>query len=173
MEEFDSASFENSKSSREENKANLWMCGASKASMRTNGSEWCREVMSESYVLVPYPEEKIKPFEWLHVLATLDVSTIHHGTKFCDSKGYDIAPIQMVIILNDNQEQEQPLEHERHHQEEVSIEDLSLEDDVDDEKCENLGIRSEDDDFVVFEFELQKVRMLLKGREDGPITNST
>ena len=93
MEEFDSASSKNSNSSEEENKANLWMCGTFKASMRIDGSEWCREVMSESYVPIPYPNEKIKQFEWLHVLATLDVSTVHHGTKFCDSKGYDVVTI--------------------------------------------------------------------------------
>ena len=166
MEEFDLASSKNSNSSEEEDKANLWMCGASKASLRTDGTEWCRDVMSESYVPIPYAEEKFEPVEWLHCLATLDVSTVHHGTKFCDTDGYDVVPIRMVIILNDDQNQEQPLVHERHHQEEVSIEDLSVEDDADDEQCKDLGIGSGDDDFIVLESELEKVRMLLKGRED-------
>ena len=106
MEEFDSASFENSNSSEEQNKANLWMCGASKASIRNDGSESCREVLSESYVPIPNLEETIEPFEWLHVLATLDVRKVHHGTKFCDLEVYDLVPIQMVATLNDDQDQE-------------------------------------------------------------------
>ena len=62
----------------------MWMCGASKASMVTNGLEWCRDVMDEAYVPIPYPEEKFEPVEWLHCLATLDVCMVNHGTKFCD-----------------------------------------------------------------------------------------
>ena len=81
MEEFDSASSEQSDSSNEDQKENLWMCGASKASMVTDGSEWYRDVMDEAYVPIPYPEEKFEPVEWMHCLATLDVSTVHHGIK--------------------------------------------------------------------------------------------
>ena len=40
------------------------MCGASKTSMVTDGSEWCPDVMDEAYVSIPYPKEKFEPVEW-------------------------------------------------------------------------------------------------------------
>ena len=86
MEEFDSASFENLSSFNNDQRENMWMCGASKASMVNDGSEWCREVMDEAYVLIPYPEEKFEPVNWLHCLATLDVCTVNHGTNFVTNK---------------------------------------------------------------------------------------
>ena len=67
--------------------------------MVTDGSEWCRDVMDEAYVPIPYPEEKFEPVEWLHCLATLDVCTMNHGTKFCDANGYDIVPIRMINVF--------------------------------------------------------------------------
>ena len=77
----------------EETQENLWMCGASKTSMVTDGSKWHREVQDESFILVPYPEEKFEPVEWSHCLVSIDVCTMNHGTKFCDKEGYDIIPI--------------------------------------------------------------------------------
>ena len=63
MEEFDSASLEQEESSNENQRENLWMCGASKASMVTDGSDWCRDIMDEAYVPIPYPKEKFEPVE--------------------------------------------------------------------------------------------------------------
>ena len=82
MEEFDLASLEQSNSSHKDQQENLWMCGASKASMVIDGLEWCRDVMDEAYVHVPYPEEKFEPVEWPHCLATLDVSTVNQKLSF-------------------------------------------------------------------------------------------
>ena len=61
MEEFDSASSEQSDSSNEDQREILWMCGASKASMVTDGSEWCRDVMDEAYVPSPSPKRSLNP----------------------------------------------------------------------------------------------------------------
>ena len=69
MEEFDSASSENSNSDEGENRANLWMCGASQTTMITDGSNWHKEVENNTFVLVPYLEEKFNPVEWAHCLA--------------------------------------------------------------------------------------------------------
>ena len=102
MEEFDSASSENSNSSAKNNRENLWMCGASQASMITDGLEWCKDVMDESYFLSPFFEEKFELVEWIHCLVASDVSTIDHGVKFCNDEGYDVVPIQMIgVITND------------------------------------------------------------------------
>ena len=30
----------------------------------TDGSEWCKDVMDESYIPIPFQEEKLKPAEW-------------------------------------------------------------------------------------------------------------
>ena len=158
MEEFDSASSENSDSS-DEQRENLWMCGASKASVVTDGSEWCKDVMDEAYVPIPYPEEKFEPVEWPHCLATLDVCTLNHGTKLCDEDGYDIIPIRMVAVIEHDNVKALPFVKERFHQEEVSIKDLSSADNAD-------GEQSDDEDFIVPKAELEKVRMLLKGRNE-------
>ena len=113
MDEFDSASSEESDSTEEGNHANLWMCDASKMSMKTDGTELSREVMDPAYVPIPYSEEKFEPVEWPHCLATLDVSTLNHGTKFCDLEGCDIIPIQMVMVINDNHDEVRPMARER------------------------------------------------------------
>ena len=79
------------------------MCGASKASVVTDGSEWCKDVMDEAYVPIPYPEENFEPVECPHCLATLDVCTLNHGTKFYDEDGYDIIPIRMVAMIENGE----------------------------------------------------------------------
>ena len=99
MEEFDSASSEISNSSKEEIRENLWVCGASKASLVTDGSKWCKEAMNDTYVPISYLEEKLEPMEWMHCLIAIDVCTINHGIKFCNEKGYDITPIQIISIV--------------------------------------------------------------------------
>ena len=49
MEEFDSCSSEcSTKDLEHANNPNLWLCGASKSSMQTNGSHWCKEVFNEN-----------------------------------------------------------------------------------------------------------------------------
>ena len=163
MDEFDSASSENSDSQEGDKQANLWMCGASQATMLTDGSEWRKEVENDKFILVPYPEEKFEPVKWAHCLATIDVSTLNHGIKFCDGEGYDIVPILMVAIVNDDRVESNPLEKERYHREEVSVEDLPLAKSADDEFCGDED--DSDDDFIVPESELETVRTLLKGRE--------
>ena len=57
MEEFDSGSFECSTHDLEHaNNPNLWLCGASKSSMQTDGSQWCKEVLDEDYMPYPFQE---------------------------------------------------------------------------------------------------------------------
>ena len=60
MEEFDSASSENSDSSDEKDQENLWVCGASRKSIMTDGSEWRKDVMDEYYIPIPFQEEKLQ-----------------------------------------------------------------------------------------------------------------
>ena len=163
MDEFDSASSEESDSQEGDEQTNLWMCGASQATMLTDGSKWRKEVENDNFIPAPYPEEKFEPVEWSHCLVAIDVCTLNHGTKFCDEEGYDIVPIQMVAIVNDDRVESKPLEKERFHREEVSVEDLPLVESADDELCSDDD--DSDDDFIVPESELEKVRMLLKGRE--------
>ena len=105
MEEFDCASSENSNSAEEDEKANLWMCGASKASMVIDKLEWCKEVMNDAFIPIPYPKEKFELVEWAHCLASIDVCTVNHSTKFCDEDGYDIVPIQMIGVISNEQDE--------------------------------------------------------------------
>ena len=63
VEEFDSASSEDSDSLEEKNSQNLWLCGASKASMLMDGLEWQKKVINEYFVPIPYPKEMFEPVE--------------------------------------------------------------------------------------------------------------
>ena len=159
MEEFDSTSSKNSNSNEGEDRANLWMCGASQTTMIADGSDWRKEVENDAFVPVPYPEEKLNPVEWAHCLASIDVCSLNHGTNFCDEEGYDVVPIQMVQMVNSDLNEEVTQEREKFHHEEVSIKDLSLAKSADDEFCgEDL-----DEYFVVPESELEKIQILLRG----------
>lgn len=40
--------------------------------------------------------------EWPHCLDTVVVSTLNHGAKSCDLDGYNIIPIWMVEVVNDD-----------------------------------------------------------------------
>ena len=73
MEEFDSASSENSDSSDEKDHENLWVCGASRKSTMTDGSEWCKDVMDEAYIPIPFQQEKLNPAEWKEEFEILGV----------------------------------------------------------------------------------------------------
>ena len=73
MEEFDYASSDNSDSLDEKDQENLWVCGASRKSIMTNGSKWCKDVMDDAYIPIPFQEEKLKPAEWKKQFAMLDV----------------------------------------------------------------------------------------------------
>ena len=125
--------------------------------------------MDEAYIPILFQEEELEPVEWNHVLATLDVCTLNHGIKFCDEDGYDIIPIRMVRVLDQEESVNQPASRERFHQDEVSIEDLSegmnaiADDELEEHDHSDTG---SDDDFEVPESELEKVRMLLRGRQE-------
>ena len=41
--------------------------------------------------------------EWSHCLVSIDICTMNHGTKFSDEEGYDIIPIWMISVLNNDQ----------------------------------------------------------------------
>ena len=77
MEEFDSGSSECSTDDlKHANNPNLWLCGASKSSVQTDGTKWCRDVMTEDYMPCSFPEELMEPVEWIHCLATLDTTVL-------------------------------------------------------------------------------------------------
>ena len=155
MEEFDSASSENSNSSQEETRENLWVCGASKTSLAIDGSEWCKEAMQDAYVLVPYLEEKLEPMEWMHCLRAIHVCTLNHDIKFCNEEGYDLIPIRMVSIVGAEEHNISHITKERFHHEEVSINDLSDAENADGELSEDD--KQDKNDFDVPESELEKV----------------
>ena len=99
VEEFDSASSEASQRTLAEGRVDLWICGASRRSIKTDGSEWCRDVMDETYMPAPFDTDAFEPTEWPHCLATIDVSALPRPTKFCDPDGYDIIPIRMIQLV--------------------------------------------------------------------------
>ena len=164
MEEFDSGLSECSmEDSEQANNPNLWLCGASKSSIQTDGSQWCKEVLNEYYMPCPFFEDLMEPLEWIHSLATLDTSVVRSGAKFCDVEGYDAHPFLMIDVVNPPDEE---LQVSNFLVDEVSIEDVSIERDSLGEKEGEITDKSQDEiDWEVPEEELEKVRLLLKHRE--------
>ena len=122
MEEFDSRSFEcSTKSTEQANNPNLWLCGASKSTMQTDGLQWHKEVEKEDNISCPFPEELMELVEWMHCLITLNTTVTRPRLKFCDDNGYDIYPLNMISIV-DSIEKQTPISNLL--VDEVSIEDV-------------------------------------------------
>ena len=62
MEEFDFASSKDLDSQDEE---------VSKASMVTYGSKWCKKLMKDAFIPIPYLDQFFEPVEWSHCLAKI------------------------------------------------------------------------------------------------------
>ena len=100
MEEFDSGSSEcSTEDSKNANDPNLWLCGASRTTIQTDGSEWCKDVMKEDYMPCTFPEDLMEPVEWIHCLATLDTTVLRAGPQFCDEDGYDSHPLYVIDAI--------------------------------------------------------------------------
>ena len=104
--------------------------------------------MDEAYFPTPFPEHKMEPLEWPHCLATIDVSTLNHGIKFCDEDGYDIVPIPMVQVLGGHDE--------------VSVEDVSDVDDMTIKTDSELLYVASDEDSDRSKHRVENVKMLLR-----------
>ena len=74
------------------------MCGVSKNGDIKEREE--KETSNETYISKPFLEHKFEPFWWLDILATITLCSNNvNPTLFCDDKGYDLIPLQMVNVL--------------------------------------------------------------------------
>ena len=126
----------------------------------------------KAYIPLPFLKHMINPQEWIHVLATLTVSALPKSTKFCDKDGYDIIPIRMIktrVRKEPFQEQFHKSRNELELEDIVSIRDISNSDystaDDDEERWLNSFEGYDSNDKIVPEEELEKIRILLRGRE--------
>ena len=53
----------------------------------------------QDYIRVPFSEDDIDPYEWLHTLSTIDVCALPPQTQFCDERGYEIVPVRVISIV--------------------------------------------------------------------------
>ena len=51
------------------------------------------------YIPIPFQEDDIDPYEWLHTLSTIDVCALPPQTQFCDERGYEIVPIRVITVV--------------------------------------------------------------------------
>ena len=51
------------------------------------------------YIPIPFSEDDIDPYEWLHSLSTIDVCALPPQTQFCDERGYEIVPIRVITVV--------------------------------------------------------------------------
>ena len=101
----------------------------------------------------------------MQVLATIDVSAMSKGTKFCDDFGYDTIPIRMVNVIPEMLDQTP---------EQISLKWVKTEITLsENENSTEKGYEAnsdqtdgEDDDLIVLEPELEKVRVLLRHRDN-------
>ena len=154
----------------------IWMCGASNRSIELGpeDSERTRREQELLYVPLPFPEHLIDPQEWIHVLATLTTCALPKPTKFCDEDGYDIVPIWMIgaVVRNEPSPEEfYEAKEDIFGGDSVSVTDIISSDygTADSEHRDDVldGTEGYDsEDFVVPKEELEKIRLLLKGREE-------
>lgn len=92
----------------------------------------------------------------------IDATTLNPGTKFCNKEGYDILLFQMIEVVKE------PIENIQATLvvEEVSIEDISLAQSNSGKKLpESVDDLIEEEDWVVIESKVEKVRLLLRHQE--------
>ena len=58
-----------------------------------------RLINIKDYIPIPFPEDDIDPYEWIHTLATMDVCALPPQTQFCDEEGYEIVPVRVVTVV--------------------------------------------------------------------------
>ena len=173
VEEFDSALLEVSNQIYGRGKE-LWMCSTSCMGLKPEEVVHDRVITDEAYIPVPFPEHLIDPQEWVHALATLTILCNAKPIKFCDEDGYDVVPILMIAT----QQEEEPLQEEFYEPNNdillgdmVSIRDVSaLDYGTTDDGNEGRLLDSLEgydlDDAIVPEEELEKIRVLLRGRKE-------
>ena len=126
-----------------------------------------KALQEEDYMPHPFPDYLLDDHEWIHILAALDTCTIRNGPQFCDDDDQSIVPIQMVNL----RKYVSDLEEVNLVRECISVTDLSSsEDNSHSLGCDESGYGIDDSWFdddkdIVPEVELEKVRMLLRGRE--------
>ena len=99
VEEFDSASSEVSHSTLSHANKNFGFVMLPR-SVQTDGSAWCKDVMDEAYVPIPFPEETLEPVEWSHILATIDVSSLQHQLNYVILMAMTSFPLGWYKSLN-------------------------------------------------------------------------
>ena len=126
-----------------------------------------KALQEEDYMPHPFPDYLLDDHEWIHILAALDTCTIRTGPQFCDDDDHSIIPIQMVNLRKYIPD----LEEVNLVRECISVTDLSSSEDSvhssggDESGYENDDPWFDDDKDIVPETEIEKVRMLLRGRE--------
>ena len=127
------------------------------------------------YIPIHFPEDDIDPYEWLHTLSTIDVCALPPQTQFCDERGYEIVSIRVITVVEGKRvDSNWPKELFALN---IGPDDVSLVDifATTDFEYDYLGIDSAgyinesgdscENDEIVPEDELEKVRILLRGRE--------
>ena len=124
--------------------------------------------LDTSYAPKSFSEVEIDEHAWTQVLATIDVSAMSKGTKFCDDFGYDTIPIRMVNVIPDLLVQESETNTG-----ETSLNWVKTELTLSENEDENgIGYEANSDwtdndveDPIILESELDKIRILLRQRE--------
>ena len=131
-------------------------------------------ITDEAYVPVPFSEHLIDPQEWVHALATLTVCAMPKPIKFCDEEGYDVIPI---LMIHAQQTQGPSMEEFYEPNNDVLLGDMVSIRDVSDSNYDTADKGDEgqlldslegydSDDAIVPEEDLEKIRVLLQGREE-------
>lgn len=74
MEEFDyvsSAMTEMTKSTNVDPR-DVWLCDQEQSSVRSDEEHIRRAIADDAYIPLPFPKDTIDPYEWSHILITLD-----------------------------------------------------------------------------------------------------
>ena len=130
----------------------------------------------DKYIPIPFLEDDIDLYEWLHTLSTIDVCALPPQTQFCDERGYEIVSIRVITVVEGKRvDTNWPKELFALN---IGLDDVSKVDvSATNFEYDYLGIDSagyidesgdsSKNDEIVPEEELKKVQILLRGRKSA------
>lgn len=144
-----------------------WICHIQSENLLEDDKRKMDKLMGiQEYNTIPFPEDGIHPYEWIHTLSTIDVCTLPPQTQFCDKNGYEIVRVRVVTIVDNKRHDSncpKDLTALKIGPDDVSLVDMSktnsdyidLEDNSD--YLQEIEVDSQDDQIVPAE-KLEKIR---------------
>ena len=80
----------------------VWICQTPTPELLDEDERMMDKITKQGeYIPIPFLEDDIDPYEWLHTLSTIDVCALPPQTQFCDERGYEIMPVRVITVVDE------------------------------------------------------------------------